>query len=266
MNKEKILVELDSNEAGSSRAKSLALAVNEDPRFELVGFAELDVDVCFSLDVEKTTCIEDSIGCQAFVKSTVTKSLQIEIKDFTGKKEDNSDYLNSILSGHLKDQVLAMRENQIPARVLVLGDDPDVLAAIQKVVTPRYRGEEARRMISTYWNLIIDFEANSEALNIPVWYIRSSPWKRVLSRVDKLLSGPDRLLTRPAPAENDRQIAALAMLLGSGVGPAKAKAILEKFNLKLEAKEDSNDEQLLSCPGIGPTLAARIREKIEVEE
>jgi hypothetical protein len=183
--------------------------------------------------------------------------LNVEIKDFTGKKEDNSDYLNSILNAHLKDQVLTMREETERCRVLVLGDDMDILAAILKAVTPRYRGKEASAMIRTYWNLIIDFEANCEGLRSYVWYFKTSPWKRLLSRVDKVLNGPDDMLSRPTPAEGKRDIAALSMLFRN-FGPKLAEIVLHDYDLVLIPKPGARTHM----PGIGPKRAALIETRV----
>lgn len=64
-----------------------------------------------------------------------------------------------------------------------------------------------------------------------------------------------------------------AIPAGNGVGPKKAAAILEKFDLKLEGKYEISIDGMLrdpyaleDCRGIGELLAARIREKIAVIE
>jgi hypothetical protein len=118
--------------------------------------------------------------------------------------------------------------------------------------------------ISSYEKRLIDFEAQCEALGCPVDRWQAMPYTRLLSRVAKKLLGASLMDYRPRPIEGERKIAALAMLLGNGIGSAKAAAILEKFNLKLAPKIKIGCVEDVS--GIGPKLAARIREKIEVEE
>jgi len=78
---------------------------------------------------------------------------------------------------------------------------------------------------------------------------------------------------RPRPVEGEREVAALSMLLGNGIGPAKAAAVLEKFSLMLESKNEIDRDgmlkfayELTDCDGIGPKLAERIRKRIEVLE
>jgi len=134
---EKIAIQIDSNERGSDRANGLILAAAHDPRFSEPVFAELEVDVEFSLEVEKTICVEDSIGCQAFPSTSMTKRYMAELKE-------PADYVSSVLGkdGHLYQQYLSMAEAGEPCMVLVLGSDGDVLRAILASLDTRYAGRE----------------------------------------------------------------------------------------------------------------------------
>ena len=248
MNHEKISIQIDSNERGSDRANGLILAAAKDPRFSVPSFAELDVDVCFKL------------GENAYLA---------ELKE-------PADYVSSVLGkdGHLYQQYLSMAEAGCPCMILFLGSDNDVTKAIIDALQTRYKGKELAFQIGSYEKRLIDFEANAEALGCPVERWSSMPYSRLLSRVAKRLEGKASLMDyRPRPSEEERKIAALAMLLGNGIGPEKAKAILEKFDLKLESKNEigadgmiKDSYKLTDCKGLGPKLAARIREKIEVSE
>lgn len=241
MNHEKISIQIDSNERGSTRANGLILAAAKDPRFSVPSFAELDVDVCF-------------LGKNAYLA---------ELKE-------PADYVSSVLgkNGHLYQQYLSMAEAGQPCMILVLGSDDDVHKAIFESLMTRYHGQERMYQIASYEKRLIDFEANAEVLGCPVERWDSMPYSRLLSRVAKKLEGKASLMDyRPRPAEEERKVAALAMLLGNGIGPEKAKAILEKFSLELTARwdEDADCEyRLTDCDGIGPKLEKRIKEKIYV--
>lgn len=105
----KIFVQLDHNELTRPRAAKVEKAVLEDERFEMRDTADLPLDL--------QLCLGEKV-------------FHVELKDFS--EDENSDYLSSILSGHLYEQILAAREHQEPVAVVILGDDNDVGAAIRK--------------------------------------------------------------------------------------------------------------------------------------
>jgi ERCC4-type nuclease len=199
------------------------------------------------------------------------------IKLYNIELKEPADYVSSVLgkNGHLYQQYLSMAEAGAPCMILVLGSDDDVHAAIFESLMTRYHGQERMYQIASYEKRLIDFEANAEALGCPVERWDSMPYSRLLSRVAKRLEGKASLMDyRPRPAEEEREVASLAMLLGNGIGESKAKAILEKFSLKLDAggavmpsgKNGVRPVALTDCPGIGPKLAERIRERVKVVE
>jgi hypothetical protein len=78
----------------------------------------------------------------------------------------------------------------------------------------------------------------------------------MLLRVRKILQGGDLTGFAPAPAEGERRAVGLSILAGRGIGPTKAGAILQKFQLVLEPYED--DCYLTDCDGIGEVLAMQL--------
>lgn len=190
--------------------------------------------------------------------------MHIELKDFTG--DDNSDYLSSILNGHLWEQVLAARELQQPFALVVLGDDNDVGAAIRAAANRKHKMDVEKLM--EYYRMVEGFEANCIALGAHVWRLKTDPYKRLLLRVRKILEGGnlDGFIPKPAPGE--RQAVALSILAGRGVGPKKACAILEKFDINLLPKDNGSYGYYLptleDVPGIGPKLADQIRKNVVV--
>ncbi|MCK9569666.1 hypothetical protein M0R72_12055 [Candidatus Pacearchaeota archaeon] len=251
MKPQKIFVSLDHNEIMRPRAKKVEKAVLEDDRFEMRDPASLPFDLQFVAERECPQChgvpypdddFEDQV-CPVICgickgKCVIKKTFHVELKDFS--EDAGSDYLSSILNGHLWEQVLVARERQEPLAIVVLGDDNDVGDAIRKAAGRGNRGHKVDpEKLMEYFRMVEGFEANCIALNIPVWWLKTDPHKRMLLRVRKILEGGDLSGFAPAPDEGERQAVGLSILAGKGIGPTKAMAILEKFRIRLEPKGDA---------------------------
>ena len=264
-----ITVSLSPNEAMRPRAAKILAAVRADERFtegQLLGLPldlrirqELECQQChgqpFPNEIDEETGEEYAVLCGLCSSGIIRKDFHIELKDFS---EDNgSDYLASILNGHLYEQILAARERQEPVAVVVLGDDSDVGAAIRKAAS---RGQGGNRVdpekLMEYYRMVEGFEANCIALGVPVWRLKTDPYGRLLLRVRKILEGGDLTGFAPSPADGERRAVGLSILAGKGIGTTKAAAILEKFQLILEPWTD--DCYLTDCTGIGEKLAGQL--------
>lgn len=237
-----ILVSIDTNEAHRPRAMHIRRLIEDDKHFILWKVEKLSHDMRFQW---------------------MGRTLNIELKDFTG--DHMSDYVSSIISpeGRLYQQVLIGRELQDPLIIIVLGGDSDVASAIAKMVSGRgFRGLEAADKIIEYTDMIEGFEANCEGCNIRVWRLKENPYRRMLLRARKILLGGNLLGFRPSPAGDERKLAGLSMLIGNGIGPARSRSILESFNLTLEPKKP--DTYLNDCSGIGSKLASVIQEALDL--
>ena len=237
-----IRASLDTNEAHRLRAMHIRKSIEADEHFLLWKIENLSHDIRFQW---------------------MDQTLNVELKDFTG--DHQSDYVASIINseGRLYQQVLTGRELQDPMIIIVLGGDSDVASAIAKAVSSRgFRGLEAADKIIEYTDMIEGFEANCEGCNIRVWRLKENPYKRMLLRVRKILKGGDLSGFRPSPAEGERKLAGLSLLIGNGIGPARSRSILKRFNLTLEPKKP--DTYLNDCNGIGPKLASAIREALDL--
>jgi ERCC4-type nuclease len=241
-----IEVRIDSNEAGTKRADALEAAVLADKRFSFLGYSDLICDVQFRLPLGWGDCPVPKV-----IFREPEKILNIELKE-------PADFISSVLSGHLFNQVLTMREANSPAIVLILGDDKDINESIKSACSSgRKKNRSTGQLIITYHNLVEDFEANSYALGIPCLRMKSSPYSRLLSYADKILTGGDLLAHRPKPAENERTIAALCMCV-YGVGPSRARDIMKEYRLQL-VPIDENSKKLEEIKNIGPKTAEAIR-------
>ncbi len=257
-----ILVSIDSNESMRPRAELIRKAIEKDEHFfSPVGEnASLPFDLRF-ISPRSEPC-KDNPACWTF---PTLQTLHVELKDFS--EEGNSDYLASILNGHLWGQCLAARELGEPMIIAVLGDDRDVNEAIKTAASRNHR-VDANKLFQ-YFQMVDGFEANCIGLGIQVWRLKTDPWKRLLLRVRKILEGGDISGFAPKPSDGERQVVGLSILAGRGVGPKKARNILDRFNVCLMPKDDSygyDSPVLEDCQGIGPKIAEIIRKNLEVVE
>lgn len=239
VNMNKILTYIDGNEIPHDRCRLLEEAIGKDDHFSLIKeHKELLFDLLFEC------------GGRRF---------SVEIKDFG--ETGNSDYINSIRSGHLFNQTLAAQELGEPMIIAVLGDDRDVNEAI-KIAASRNHRVDAKKLFQ-YFQMVDGFEANCIGLGIPVWRLKTDPWKRLLLRVRKILEGGDISGFAPKPSDGERQVVGLSILAGRGVGPKMAANILQRYNLCLVLRDGCCGD-LVDCEGIGPKRAEMIRKNLEV--
>jgi len=239
-----ILASIDTNEAHRLRAARFRRALQVDGHFLLGKVKNLSHDIRFQRDGQ---------------------TLNIELKDFTG--DHQSDFVASIINqeGHLYQQALTGREAQDPLIIIVLGEDTEVASAIVRAVSLRgFRGQEAEDKIIEYTQMVEDFEANCEGCNIRIWRLKENPYGRMLHRVRKILEGGNLSSFRPTPADGERKLVGLSMLIGNGIGPARSQSILEKFDVTLEPKKP--DTYLSDCKGIGPKLASIVQETLSLPQ
>ena len=242
-----IHVSIDSNEAMRPRAELIRKAVASDPHFEEIPPVE---PMPFDLEF--------------WSEGDITKALHVEIKDFS--EAGNSDYLSSILSGHLWEQCQASREIGEPFIIAVLGDDHDIQAAIRKAAG---HGQKSKRgsfdinKFKQYADMVDGFEANCIGQGIQVWHLGYNQYPRLLLRARKILEGGNLDGFCPKPADGERQAVGLSILAGRGVGPKMARNILKRYQLCLILR-DGYCGDLTDCEGIGPKRAETIKKNIEV--
>ena len=261
-----IHVSIDSNEAMRPRAEAIRKAVEADDRFALADDRfETPFDLRFDLEDVCEKYYED-VCCEPCSKGPSMKfdTLYMELKDFS--EAGNSDYLSSILSGHLYEQCLAAREIGEPFIIAVLGDDHDIQEAIRKAAGHDHKGHRRGfdlKKFEQYYAMVDGFESNCIGCGIQVWHLGYNQFPRLLLRVRKILEGGDLTSFVPKPADGERQTVGLSILAGRGVGPKMAANILERYNLCLILR-DGYCGDLEDCEGIGPKRAETIRKNLEV--
>lgn len=249
-----ILVSLDPNEAARPRAKYVREAVADDEHFysPIGEKASLPFDLQF-ISQRSVPC-KDNPDCWTF------PTLHVELKDFS--EEGNSDYLASILNGHLWEQCLAARELGEPLIIAVLGDDRKTQEAIRKAAAHPTNGTgfDMQKFLA-YSSMVDGFEANCEGAHIRILHLGYNQFPRLLLRVRKILQGGDLSGFAPSPSNGERQAVGLSILTGRGIGPAKASAILEHFGIWLAPHAES---YLTDCDGIGQKLAEQIARNVRI--
>lgn len=243
-----ILITIDSNEAARPRADLIRKAIETDRHFK-----EIPPDEPIPFDLE------------FWAEDNITNAIHVELKDFS--EAGNSDYLGSILNGHLWEQCLAARELGEPFVIAVLGDDHDIEKAIARAAGEGRKGSKSRcfdiKKFEQYSAMVDGFEANCIGAGIPVWHLGYNQFPRLLLRARKILEGGDLSGFAPKPADGERKTVGLSILAGRGVGPKMAANILDRYNLCLILR-DGYCGDLEDCDGIGPKRAETIRKNLEV--
>jgi hypothetical protein len=256
----KIQVFGDSNESSHGRLAQLAQAVNEDKRFELIGTRELVSDLRFEIPNPDEN---DTMPLLA---------MNSELKDFTGDK--NSDFVSSVLSGHAAMQLRDMRESREPGMFLVLGTKKDLTDSVKKAANNRNRPAQYRRCSNAetkiaYAHIIKDFRRNAFSLGIPTFLMGEDPFfndksktgfDMLLQYVWKVLCEGNPFAHLPKYDINEREVGSLITRL-DGIGPVKARAILDEFKLVLVDRNCTalGDFEFEKIPGIGKKTADYIR-------
>ena len=166
-----IHVSIDSNEAIRPRAEAIRKAITSDPHFKEIPPVEpMPFDLEFWADGD------------------IEMALHIEIKDFG--QNNGSDYLSSILSGHLWEQCRAAREIGEPFIIAVLGGDEEVNAACKAAASRNHRLDVDKML--KYFAMVDGFEANAIGQGIQVWRLKTDPYGRLLLRARKILEGSNQ--------------------------------------------------------------------------
>lgn len=221
------------------RAKHLALAICEDPRFYPLEInAEIPVDVHFLIPEEGKT--------------------------FDAEFKLPKDYVVSALGrdGHLFMQNLAIREGRQKGIVVVLGGDNQVADAIFQILKTQYHGDELKYEMESYKKRLWDFEAKSFASGIPVMRWQLDPYQRLLSHAHKVLTEADMMDYCPRPADGEREIVA-ASCLHRGIGPELMKVLLGEYTFAFVPR-GIYTKPIEELPGWGPKRCQQIANMVRM--
>ena len=252
-----IAVSIASGEAG--RIKLLEAALKGDNRFmPLQIAADLPVDMRFK--------VTEHIGHDLLGEEYAENILNIELKE-------PNDFVQSVLNGHLQEQVLSIRERREDGCIVILGDLDAIYEAIKDSATGQgIKRSEVGHVIASAHARCKSFRKRSMLNGVPVFFKgddsgffdSKDQWKDILELAVDYLTDGSMMGFRQRPAEGERDLLAASILFhGDGIGPGVLKPVMEDYALRLVPRKDP---ARLPCdmPGIGPKRAAVIDQKISM--
>ena len=211
-----------------SREQDLRIALSHDPRFEPLKIdSNMPVDLKFCINIP---CEEDFCG-----SGLVQNALHVELKE-------PQDFVQSVLSGHLMEQVLSIRESGCTGCVVILGGLDDLYGAVKDASQMRagkhMRGDELKHAIATTHSRCKSFRKRSFLQGVPVFHQEDDSgffdgpdqWKDILELAHDYLLDGDMLGFRQRPAENEREVTAASMMF-RGIGSDSMRALLKEYTL-----------------------------------
>ena len=274
-NGERIQVSMAPGEG--DREQDLRIALSHDPRFEPLQIdSSIPVDLNFSLVEEHVNPLEiphsNFIGCYAGKGRYKTeKNLNMELK----RPED---FVQSVLSGHLMDQTLSIRESGYNGCTVILGTLDEIYAAIdesneKRLINGKFKfldqDDRSNANASTLLRLK-SFKKRSMLNGIPIFWRGDDSgffdgddvFKDILDLAyDYLLDG-DLLGFRVRPAENEREICAAATLF-KGIGSDSMRALLKEYTLAFVPR-GIYAKPIEELPGWGPKRCQMITSRVRM--
>jgi len=231
-----------------AREKALRQAIYVDKRFEPLQVAtELPVDLRFHLDTEDWNDL-----------------LDIELKL-------PQDFVQSVLSGHLMEQTLSIREGGNNGCTVILGSLDEIYEAIRASATGRgVKKAEMGHVIATTHARCKSFRKRSFLNGVPIFhkgddsgfFDSDDQWKDILELAHDYLCDGDLLGFRQRPAENEREVCAAATLF-RGIGPEVMRTLLQDYQLCF-APRNGYARPIEEIPGIGPKRAQAINPHVRM--
>ena len=258
----------------ADREKEMRRAMDGDKRFgPLVISSEIPVDLQFSIEVPCTEdfCIDgkiDYVNClECGGTGHVPKILNIELKM-------PQDFVQSVLNGHLAEQVFSMLEARKDGCTVILGALDEIYAAVKESAKPRkgkyLRGDEARKAIAETHLRCKSFRKRSFLNGMPVFhkgddsgfFDSDNQFKDILELAHDYLCDGSLFGFVNRPADDMRELAAAAMLF-RGMGAKTLEPVIREYKLALIPR-GSFARQPCDLPGIGPKRAAVIDQRIKM--
>lgn len=252
----------------ADREQAMRSVLSHDTRFEaLLIDTAIPVDLYFSCH-----CGGNCEDCE----TPSICGLHIELKR-------PIDFVQSVLSGHLMEQTLSIRESGYNGCTVILGDLGDIAEAIRdssKLRSGKYlRGDELRQAISSNHLRCKSFRKRSFLNGIPVFYIgddsgffdnveedeegnKIGVWKDILELANDYLCDGDMMGFRQRPPENDREIAAASML-HKGIGADSMRILLKEYTLAFVPR-GIYAKPIEDLPGWGPKRCQAIRDMVRM--
>jgi len=176
--------------------------------------------------------------------------------------KEPQDFVQSVLSGHLMEQTLSIREHGQNGCTVILGGIEEIYLAIRDSATGRgVKKADMRHVISSNHARCKSFRKRSMLNGVPVFhkgddsgfFDSDDQWKDLLELAHDYLMDGDMLGFRQRPAENEREVCAAAMLF-KGIGSSTMKTLLDEYALCFAPRKDYA-KPLEEIAGIGSKRA-----------
>jgi hypothetical protein len=175
------------------------------------------------------------------------------------------DFVKSVLSGHLMDQTLSIRESGYNGCTVILGSLDDIYEAIKESATGRgIKKAEMGHVIATTHSRCKSFRKRSLLNGIPTFhkgddsgfFDSDDQWKDILDLAHDYLCDGELLGFRQRPADNDREVAAASML-HKGIGSESMRILLKEYTLAFVPR-GIYAKPIEELPGWGPKRCKQI--------
>lgn len=253
------------------REKGIRQAMKGDKRFaDLKVGSGLTVDLLFSVSEPNdespvAVCIDDRTGEEYSEPSEWTE------KRFLVELKEPSDFVQSVLNGHLHEQTLSIRETGQDGCTVILGD----LGAIQEAIKDSANGRglkkaEIGHVIASTYARCKSFRKRSMLNGVPIFhkgddsgfFDGEDQFKDILDLAADYLTDGDMMGFRMRPADGERELLAASILFhGDGIGPGVLTPVMKEYDLVLVPRGEFA-HQPCDMPGIGPKRSEMIDKRI----
>lgn len=184
------------------------------------------------------------------------------------------DFVQSVLNGHLAEQVLSMLEANQNGCIVILGGLDEIYSAVKESAKLRkgkyLRGDEARKAIAETHLRCKSFRKRSFLNGMPVFhkgddsgfFDSDDQFKDILELAHDYLCDGSLFGFVNRPADDMRELAAAAMLF-RGMGAKTLEPVIREYKLALIPR-GSFARQPCDLPGIGPKRAAVIDQRVKM--
>lgn len=236
---------------------AVSMSANEGPRIDQLRAALAGDNRFMPLQIASDLPVDLRFTCEG-------RCLNVELKL-------PHDWVSSVLSGHLMEQVLSIRERVEPGCIVILGDLEAIYHAVRDSAMGRgiKQPELAHVIVSTHARGK-SFRKRCMLNGVPVFHMgddsgffdSDDQWKDILELSVDYLTDGSLLGFRQRPADGERDLLAASILFhGDGIGPGVLKPVLDRYALRLVPIGD-NAVTLVDLPGIGKKRAALIEQRI----
>jgi len=199
------------------------------------------------------------------------KVLNIELKT-------PEDFVSSVLSGHLMEQVLSCREAGNNACVVILGTLDEIYAAIdesneKRLINGKFKflnqDDRSNANASTLLRLK-SFKKRSMLNGVPIFwkgddsgfFEGEDQWADILELAHDYLLDGSLMGFRQRPADNDREVAAASML-HRGIGDSSMRELLKDYTLAFVPR-GIYARPIEELPGWGPKRCKLIADMVRM--